>query len=110
MPIAALRATRANQNGLLGFGSSDRNRYSLVPEVSVALLLSRNVAAGVEFRSKPDNLAFAGSAFREDSWMDAFVAWAPNKHFSLTAAWADLGNIVGHAHQRGIYLSAQIAF
>src|SRR4249920_2291281 len=33
-----LRATKANQNGLLGFGSADRSGYSLEPEVSVAWL------------------------------------------------------------------------
>ncbi|MDQ6679747.1 MAG: DUF3034 family protein, partial [Pseudomonadota bacterium] len=68
------------------------------------------VAVGVEYRAKPDNLAFAGSAFREDDWKDIFIAWAPNKHISLTAAWADLGNIVGHDHQRALYLSAQVGF
>ena len=105
-----LRATRANQNGLLGFGSADRNGYSFQPEVSVALLLRRNVAVGFEYRAKPDNLAFAGSAFREDDWKDLFIAWAPNKHLSLTAAWADLGNIVGHERQRALYLSTQLAY
>lgn len=105
-----LRATRANQNGLLGFGSSDRRSYRLVPEVSVAWLLDRGVAVGLEYRAKPDNLAFAGSAFREDAWADLFAAWAPNKHVSFTAAWVDLGNIVGRPRQRGAYLSTQLAF
>ncbi len=105
-----LRATRANQNGLLGFCSAERGGYRVEPEVSVAWLLRKNLALGAELRLKPDNLAFAGTALREDAWADVFVAWAPSKHVSLTAAYVDLGNIVGHAHQRGGYLSAQLAF
>jgi len=104
-----LRATRANQNGLLGFGSSEHRGYRLEPEVSVAWLLRKNIALGVEYRAKPDNLAFAGAAFREDAWKDVFIAWAPCKRASLTLAWVDLGNIVGHPHQSGAYLSLQLA-
>jgi hypothetical protein len=107
---ATLRATRANQNGLLGFGSTDQGGYSLQPEVSVAWLLRKNLALGAEYRAKPDNLHFAGAAFHEDDWKDLFIAWAPNKTLSLTAAWVALGNIVGNTHQSGAYLSAQLAF
>jgi hypothetical protein len=102
-----LRATRANQNGLLGFGSAAESSYSLQPDASVAWLLRRDLALGAEFRTKPDNLAFAGAAFREDAWKDVFIAWAPNKHLSLTLAYVQLGNIVGHRRQQGAYLSAQ---
>ena len=105
-----LRATKANQNGLLGFGSADKSSYSIKPEFSVAWLLRKNVAVGAECRFKPNNLAFAGAAFEEQAWKDVFVAWAPTKNVSLTAAWVDLGNIVGHTHQTGGYLSAQLAF
>lgn len=105
-----LRATRANQNGLLGFGSSDKGNYHLEPEVSAAWLLRKDLALGVEYRAKPDNLKFAGDAFRENDWKDLFIAWAPNKHVSFTAAYIDLGNIVGHASQTGAYLSMQLAY
>ncbi|AMU99076.1 DUF3034 family protein [Xanthomonas citri] len=101
-----LRATRANQAGLLGFGGDRRNSYRLVPEVSAAVVLSPSWAVGVEYRDKPSNLGFA----REQAWADAFVAWFPNKHVSLTAAWADLGDIATLADQRGPYLSLQVAF
>lgn len=107
---ATLRATKANQNGLLGFGSVEQHDYRLEPEASIAWMLRRNVAVGAEYRFKPDNLRFAGEAFRENAWRDIFVAWAPNKLVSLTAAFVDLGNIVGHAHQTGGYLSAQLAY
>lgn len=105
-----LRATRANQNGLLGFGSADHGNYSLNPEMSLAWLLHKTLAVGAEYRYKPNNLGFAGTAFRENDWKDVFVAWAPSKHLSLTAAWVDLGNIVGHRRQTGGYLSGQLAY
>ncbi|AEQ97042.1 DUF3034 family protein [Xanthomonas oryzae] len=101
-----LRATRANQTGLLGFGGDRRNSYRLVPEVSVAVVLSPSWAVGGEYRDKPNNLGFA----REQAWADAFVAWFPSKHVSLTAAFADLGDIATLADQRGPYLSLQVAF
>ena len=105
-----LRVTRANQNGLLGFGSAAHDNYSLNPEMSVAWLLHRTLAVGAEYRYKPNNLGFAGTAFRENDWKDLFVAWAPVKYLSLTGAWVDLGNIVGHKRQTGGYLSVQLAY
>jgi len=110
-----LRATRANQNGLLGFGGSASRSYSLAPEVSVAYLLSRQWAVGVEYRMKPDKLnpSVLGDALREDDWKDVFVAWAPNKHVSLTAAYVDLGRVVPGLQprrQRGVYGSIQFAY
>jgi hypothetical protein len=105
-----LRLTRANQNGLLGFGSADASGYRLEPELSLAYLLRRTLAVGVEYRAKPNQLAFAGDAFRENDWKDLFLAWAPNKHVSVTLAYVDLGNIVGHAKQSGGYLSVQLAY
>ena len=105
-----LRATKANQNGLLGFGSADNSRYHLEPEVSVAWLLRKDLAIGAEYRAKPNNLAFAGDAFKEQAWKNVFIAWAPIKQVSITAAWVDLGNIVGHTHQTGAYLSVQLAY
>jgi hypothetical protein len=111
-----LRATRANQNGLLGFGGANSQRLTWQPELSVALLLSRHLALGAEWRAKPDNLhrsVLGDGALQEDDWADVFVAWAPNKHLSLTLAYADLGHIVPALRPRrqtGAYLSAQLAF
>lgn len=117
-----LRLTKANQNGLLGFGAGTggRDRYSLQPELSVAKLLSKHLAVGMEVRFKPNNLeslgraAGLGDALREDAWKDLFIAWAPNKNVSLTLAWVDLGRVVpgitGGRRQTGTYLSAQVAF
>lgn len=118
-----LRATKANQNGLLGFGATlggARDSYRLMPEFSLAYLLGKNVAIGGEYRFKPNNLETAGRAaglgngLREDDWKDLFVAWAPSKNFSLTLAYVDLGHIVpattNSRRQTGYYLSGQVAF
>ncbi|WP_062195137.1 DUF3034 family protein [Caldimonas taiwanensis] len=105
-----LRATRANQNGLLGFGSAEHHHYRFRPEVSVAWLLRRDLAVGAEYRAKPNNLAFAGSAFREDAWRDVFMVWAPSKHASFTLAYVELGHVVGQNNQRGAYASLQLAY
>ncbi|MEO7067249.1 MAG: DUF3034 family protein [Rhodanobacter sp.] len=103
---ATLRLTKANQIGILGFGGDKNNSYKPEFEGSVAYLLSRNWAVGAEYRQKPNNLGIA----KEDDWYDAFVAWAPNKHVSLTLAYADLGNIVIKNNQRGVYASVQVGF
>ncbi|KAB7764106.1 DUF3034 family protein [Xanthomonas maliensis] len=100
-----LRATRANQTGLLGFGGDRRNGYTLVGELAAAVVLAPSWVVGVEYRDKPNNLGFA----REQAWGDAFVAWFPSKHVSLTAAWAELGEVATLRAQRGPYLSLQVA-
>lgn len=117
-----LRYTNANQNGLLGFGSKapGKNEASWMPEVSVAYLLSKNWAIGAEYRAKPNNLEALGRSagladgLAEDDWKDLFVAWAPNKHTSVTLAYVDLGRILpaitANRKQSGYYLSAQLAF
>jgi hypothetical protein len=111
-----LRATKANQGGLLGFGGAQGQGLRLQPEISLAWLASRRLAFGAEFRSKPDNLhhsALGAGALQEDDWLDVFVAWAPSKQLSLTLAWVDLGRVVPALQPRrqaGSYLSAQVAF
>ena len=111
-----LRATQANQNGLLGFGGAQGDGYRLQPEFSLAWLLNKRIALGVEYRFKPDNLnqsVLGSGALKEDDWADLFVAWAPSKHFSLTLAYVELGKIVPALQPRrqsGAYVSAQLAF
>lgn len=101
-----VRFTKANQIGILGFGGDLSDSYKPQFEVSAAYLLSRTVAIGAEYRTKPDNLSIAG----EDDWKDVFIAWAPNRRVSLTVAYVDLGNIVIRDHQRGVYASLQVGF
>ena len=118
-----VRATKANQNGLLGFGATlggNESGYRLQPELSVAYLLSKNVAVGAEYRFMRNRLENAGRAaglgngLRAGDWKDVFIAWAPSKNFSLTLAYVDLGVIVpattASRKQTGYYLSAQASF
>ena len=100
-----VRFTKANQTGILGFGTAARDKYDAVFEGSAALLLRKDLAVGVEFRQKPDHLPF-----KEDNWYDLFVAWAPTKNVSVTLAYANLGNIVIKDKQKGTYLSLQVGF
>jgi len=99
-----LRETRANQFGLLGFGGSKNGGYSTQVESSVAFLISRKLALGGEYRTKPNNLRIA----REDDAWTVFAAYFFNKHLAVTAAYTDLGNILFEDNQRGLYLSVQI--
>ena len=103
-----MRATKANQMGLLGFGGERGNRYRLMPEVSAAYVFSRELVAGVEYRHRPHNLGVD----REKANYDVFVAWFPSKHLSLTAAYVVLGDITvfNPTRQRGLYVSVQAGF
>ena len=100
-----VRSTEANQLGLLGFGG-DRGGRELVFEGSAAVLLDRNVALGIEYRQKPDNLSFAA----EDDWADLFIGWFPDRRYALVAAYADLGDIGGLRGQSGLYINLQGTF
>ena len=102
----AVRATEANQFGLLGFGGDRHGGYSAQFEGSAAYLVTRRLVVGAEYRSKPDNLRFA----REDDTYDLFAAYAFNKALSLTVAYVDLGSIATFTGQRGAYLSLQAGF
>jgi hypothetical protein len=96
----SLRATKANEMGLLGFGGSENKNYEIMTEASAGILLNQHVAVGLEYRQKPDNLGL-----KEDDWKDAFITYIPNKNISLTFAWAELGSIAGVKDQNGWYFS-----
>ncbi len=102
----AVRWTKANQTGLLGFGGDRNDDLEPQFEGSVGWLISRNLVVGAEVRTKPDNLGFA----REDDWFDVYAAYALNKHVSITAAYVDLGSIATFEDQRGVYVSLQVGF
>ena len=101
----AARITRANQFGLLGFGRANTGR-SLQFEGSLAYMLRRNLIIGADYRSKPDNLAFAD----EGNAAALYLAYFPNKNFSVTLAAVDLGAIALQGRQRGFYVSLQAGF
>ena len=118
---ATLRYSNANQGGLLGFGSATpgQNTASWAPEFSAAYLLSRTLAVGGEYRWMPNNLeslgraAGLGDGLAANHWSDVFIAWAPTKHYSLTAAYVDLGQVLpaitNGRKQSGWYWSLQFA-
>lgn len=94
------RATKANEIGLLGFGSQTDDSYDVMLEASAGMLFSRHIAVGFEYRQKPDNLGL-----KEDDWFDVFITYIPNKSASFTFAWTDLGTVAGAPNQQGFYLS-----
>jgi Protein of unknown function (DUF3034) len=97
-----LRYSEANQLGILGFGG-DLGTYHLLPEGSLGIFVTDHLIVGGEYRKKPSNL----SAFREDDFKDAFIAYLPAKWLSLTVAYADLGNVADKPGQAGPYFSVQ---
>ncbi|RUO21220.1 DUF3034 domain-containing protein [Aliidiomarina iranensis] len=101
-----VRATRANQFGLLGYGGDLNDSRELQVEAAAGMFLNRGLAVGLEYRQKPDNLGFA----EEEDAMSAFVAWFPSKNVSLVGAYVDLGSIAGANNQTGYYLSLQASF
>lgn len=103
---ATLRATKANQFGILGFGGDNHDQYQIQPELTAALMLTDQLILGAEYRAKPNNL----KAFKEEDAKDVFLTWFPVKQLSLTAAWVDLGNIANKTDQRGWYLSGQVLY
>ncbi len=102
---AGVRLTKANQLGILGFGGPLNDKAKPEFEGSLAFLVRRNLAIGVEARTKRDNLGF-----KEGAAYDAFVAWFPSKNASFTLAYVDLGRIVIPGSQRGVYASLQLSF
>ena len=54
-------------------------------ETTVGYLLTRKLAIGGEYRSKPDNLGVDD----EGAAWDLFVAYAPNRHVSIVAAYLE---------------------
>ena len=122
---AAIRLTKANQFGLLGFGGPAGNNYKPQFEGSIAYLFSKRFAVGVEYRTKPSNISkFAGvlPVTREENAFDVFAAYFLNKNVSLTAGYVDLGHIANVSlaplgvnktleprRQNGAYLSLQVA-
>lgn len=103
---ATLIATKANQFGLLGFGGDLNNDYQIKPSYSAAIMVTDNLLVGMEYRYKSDNL----SAFNENDAKDVFVTWFPHKHFSVTAAAVDLGDVADKTNQTAWYLSGQVSY
>ncbi len=115
-----IRATRANQIGILGFKSKWEDDYEAQFETSIGMFLNEQTVIGVEYRMKPDNINMSG--YQEQDWGDLFFAYFPSKNLSLTAAAAFFGDVVtaggatsnpptdAGSDQRGLYLQIQANF
>ncbi len=101
-----LRFTKSNQFGILGYGGDRNNDYQPELEASLAYLVSKRLALGGEYRSKPKNLGFD----HEEGAYDLFAAYFLDKHASLTLAYVDLGSIATRNNQDGLYASLQLGF
>jgi hypothetical protein len=100
-----LRSTEANELGLLGFGGDLGSRHVNI-ESSFGVFITKKTAVGFDFRKKQSNLSFAS----EDNWRDIFIAWIPNRHISVVAAYVDLGSIATLEDQKGFYISVTGGF
>lgn len=115
-----LRATKANQMGLLGFGGgvAGNNGYRIKPEISAGVFVAENAVLGFEYRAKPNNISPAFAGIREDAAYDIFMAYFINKNMALTAAYANLGQVGASRamvptmsnRQDGLYLQLQANF
>jgi len=109
-----VRFSKGNQYGLLGFGGPDGHGYRPEFEGSIAYLLRRDLVIGAEARVKRGSLKNPALNLREQAAWDFFIAYFPSKHVSVTAAYVDLGEIVGaltaNRRQTGGYLSLQVGF
>lgn len=103
---ATARLTRANQFGLLGFGGDKETGRTLQWEGNATYLLSKHLIFGADYRSKPDNLSFA----KEEDAFALFGVWLPSKHFTVTAAYVNLGDVALQPSQDGFYISLQTGF
>jgi hypothetical protein len=101
------RYTKANTFGLLGFGSATDDSATLEWEGSLALLVSPTTAIGTEFRTQSNRL---GGLAEENTAVDAFIAYFPNKSVSITAAYVDLGNLPLQEDSSGFYLTVNANF
>ena len=112
-----LRMTKANQIGILGFGSKWEDNYSATLETSIGAFLNDKTVVGLEYRMKPDNI----DPLKEDDWGDLFFAYFPNPNMAIVAAAAIFGDIAAAEHgasggnnfgldQRGLYLQVQANF
>ncbi|MET0534007.1 MAG: DUF3034 family protein [Steroidobacter sp.] len=106
-----LRYTEANQFGLLGFGGDRDDGYSMEFGGSLGYLLTRTLAIGGEYRSRPNNLTVDD----ESAAWELFLAWAPTRNVSIVAAYLNIGSVLAPVttvdrDQKGLYLSLQAGF
>lgn len=118
---ATVRATKANQFGLLGFGGgtlNGNNGYKFEPEFTLGGFVADNVALGGEYRFRPNNISSAAFGIKESGAQDLWIAYFPSPKLAITAAYVDLGQVgpsraavptIGST-QDGLYLQLQANF
>jgi hypothetical protein len=117
---ADIIGTNANQLGLLGFGSGNGSanpNNSLHAEFagSAAVLITRSLVLGGDFRTMPMNMKSVGKA---SNWGDVFLAYFPMKGVSIVGAYAMLGSVAPAVdaipgrtrNENAFYVSAQLSF
>ena len=113
-----LRASKANQLGLLGFGGGNtpgyKTGYSIKPELSAELFASSNVIFGAEYRAQPDNGTGANTLLHQNAAYDFNVVYVASKNFTLTAAYVSLVQVapavINGNKQNGLFVQAQVNF
>ncbi len=114
-----IRASKANQLGVLGFGGGNaagaKTGYSYKPEVSAEVFASDNVIIGAEYRAQPSNGVVAtDGVLHQNAAYDLNIVYVANKNLAFTAAYVNLGQvapaIAGSNRQAGMYLQAQVTF
>jgi len=114
-----LRASKANQLGLLGFGGGTavgaKTGYSVVPELSVEVFAADNVIVGAEYRAQPNNgVTATDGVLHQNAAYDLHIVYVANKNFTLTAAYTNLGQVApaftGSNKQNGMLLQGQVNF
>lgn len=114
-----IRASKANQLGVLGFGGGNaagaKTGYSYKPELSAEIFASENVLIGAEYRAQPSNGVVAtDGVLHQNAAYDLNIVYVASKSLALTAAYVNLGQVApalaGSNRQAGLYLQAQATF
>ena len=102
-----VRYTEANETGFLGFGGPVGSNGSINFEAAAGVLLTRKLILGAEYRMKPSSKL---SGLPESDWYNIFLGYFPNRHFSIVAAYVNLGEVATLPSQDGWYLSIEGSF
>ncbi len=115
----AVRGSKANELGFLGFGGGNttgaKTGYSVLPEVSAEVFAAENVIVGAEYRAQADN-SVAGTAgyIHTNGAYDLHIVYVANKNLTLTAAYTNLGVVapvaLGSGKQNGLLVQGQVSF
>lgn len=115
----AVRGSKANELGFLGFGGGNatgaKTGYSVLPEVSAEIFAAENVILGAEYRAQADNsVAATAGALHTNAAYDLHIVYVANKNLALTAAYTNLGvvapGVLGSGKQNGLLVQGQVSF